>query len=48
MQKKDVIIYQGTQAMPGILRLPDSEAPAPGIVFANGYCAYMEMYDEMA
>ena len=48
MLKKDVIIYQGTQAMPGILRLPDRQDPAPAVVFTNGYCAYMEMYDEMA
>ena len=48
MLKKDVILYQGTQAMPGVLRLPDSPSPAPAIVFTNGYCAYMEMYDEMA
>ena len=48
MEKKDVIIYQGTQAMPGILRLPDCTDPAPAVVFTNGYCAYMEMYDEMA
>lgn len=48
MERKDVIIYQGTQAMPGILRLPDRNDPAPAIVFTNGYCAYMEMYDEMA
>jgi len=48
MLKKDVIIYQGTQAMPGILRLPDRDTPAPAVVFHNGYCAYMEMYDEMA
>ena len=48
MQKKDVIIYQGTQAMPGILRLPEGDSPAPAVVFHNGYCAYMEMYDEMA
>ena len=48
MDRKDVIIYQGTQAMPGILRLPDRDDPAPGIIFNNGYCAYMEMYDQMA
>lgn len=48
MQKKDVIIYQGTQAMPGILRLPHRDTPAPAVVFTNGYCAYMEMYDAMA
>lgn len=48
MLKKDVIIYQGTQAMPGILRLPDRDTPAPAVVFHNGYCAYIEMYDEMA
>lgn len=48
MQKKDVIIYQGFQAMPGILCLPDRSDPAPAVVFPNGYCAYMEMYDEMA
>lgn len=48
MHKKDVIIYQGTQAMPGILRLPGCDTPAPAVVFTNGYCAYMEMYDEMA
>lgn len=48
MQVKDVIIYQGTQAMPGILRLPDCTEPAPAVVFTNGYCAYMEMYDQMA
>ena len=48
MERKDVILYQGTQAMPGILRLPDREGPAPAVVFTNGYCAYMEMYDEMA
>lgn len=48
MQIKNVIIYQGTQAMPGILRLPDRDAPAPAVAFHNGYCAYMEMYDKMA
>lgn len=48
MQIKDVIIYQGTQAMPGMLRLPDRTDPAPAVVFPNGYCAYMEMYDKMA
>ena len=48
MERKDIIIYQGTQAMPGILRLPDRADPAPAVVFHNGYCAYMEMYDEMA
>lgn len=48
MEKKDVILYHSNQAMPGILRLPDREGPAPAIVFTNGYCAYMEMYDEMA
>ena len=48
MRTKNVTIYQGTQAMPGILRLPDRQGPVPGVVFTNGYCAYMEMYDEMA
>lgn len=48
MRKKDILIHQGNQAMPGILRLPEGDGPAPGIVFTNGYCAYMEMYDEMA
>ena len=48
MERKDVIIYQGNQAMPGILRLPDCADSAPAVVFTNGYCAYMEMYDEMA
>lgn len=48
MTVKNVIIYQGTQAMPGVLRLPDRSDPAPAVVFSNGYCAYMEMYDEMA
>lgn len=48
MERRDVVIYQGTQAMPGVLRLPDVDTPAPAVVFANGYCAYMEMYDEMA
>ena len=48
MQRKDVIIYHSNQAMPGILRLPDSTAPAPAVVFSNGYCANMELYDEMA
>lgn len=48
MLKKDILIYQGNQAMPGILRLPDCQSPVPGVVFTNGYCAYMEMYDEMA
>lgn len=48
MERKDIIIYQGNQAMPGILRLPDCTGPAPAVVFTNGYCAYMEMYDEMA
>ena len=48
MERKDIIIYQSNQAMPGVLRLPDREDPAPAVVFANGYCAYMEMYDQMA
>ena len=45
MERKDIIIYQSNQAMPGILRLPDRTDPAPAIVFTNGYCAYMEMYE---
>lgn len=48
MRIKDIMIYSADGGFPGILRFPDLERPAPAIIFNNGYCAYMEMYDEMA
>ena len=48
MKQKDIIIYTAEGAIPGFLNLPDTTAPAPAIVFTNGYTAYHEMYDAMA
>lgn len=48
MQIRNVSIYTCGNAMPAIVRLPDSAAPAPAVVFHNGYAACKEMYDGMA
>ena len=48
METKRVSIFHADTCFPGVLRLPDVPRPAPAILFNNGYCAYMEMYDEMA
>ena len=48
MQVRHVSIFTGDSVLPATLRLPDCAAPAPAVVFHNGYAAYQEMYDGMA
>ena len=48
MENRQIDIHVGTHRLPGLLRLPDTAAPAPAIIFHNGYGAYTEMYDGMA
>ena len=48
MENRQIEIHVGAHRLPGMLRLPDTAAPAPAVVFHNGYGAYREMYDEMA
>lgn len=48
MQTQMISIFQADTCLPGILRLPDTNEPAPAVVFHNGYAAYKEMYDGMA
>lgn len=48
MQIRHVSIFTGDAVLPATLRLPDCAAPAPAVVFHNGYAAYQEMYDGMA
>ena len=48
MRTKAAEIFVGETCLPGVLRLPDGDGTAPGIVFTNGYAAYREMYDQMA
>ena len=45
---KHISIFQADTCFPGVLRLPEAAGPAPAVVFHNGYCAYMQMYDAMA
>lgn len=48
MPKKNVTIYTAGGTIEGFLSIPDSTSSLPAVVFANGYCAYHEMYDYMA
>lgn len=48
MRTEAAEIFVGETCLPGVLRLPDGDGTAPGIVFTNGYAAYREMYDQMA
>jgi len=48
MVKHNIYINVNETAIPGYLNIPDSSGPHPAIIFANGYCAYHEMYDAMA
>lgn len=48
MSKKNVTIYTAGGLIEGFLSVPASTNSLPAVVFANGYCAYHEMYDHMA
>lgn len=41
-------VFSANHALEAILQLPDTQQPAPGIVFCNGYAATKEMFIEMA
>lgn len=48
MRKTAITIYTAGSSIPGVLNLPDKKGKYPVIIFSNGYCAYHEMYDELA
>ena len=48
MTKKNVTIHTAESTIEGFLSIPKSNDLLPAIIFANGYCAYHEMYDHMA